>query len=59
MSGRLQGHHDPFEGRGAIRRRQRQRVEGLLALGLAVTAVGLTAVAWLRTIFPGGVPGIS
>ena len=54
MTGRLPGRHDPFEGRGAIRTRRRQQAEGILALGLAAIAVGLTAAAWLRLLMPAG-----
>ena len=52
MTGRLRGRDDPFEGRGAIRTRRRQRAKSLAALGLAVVAVGLTAAAWLRLLLP-------
>ena len=52
MTGRLPGRNDPFEGRGAIRIRRRQRAKGMLALGLAMIAVGLTAAAWLRLLLP-------
>jgi hypothetical protein len=52
MTGRLPGRNDPFEGRGAIRTRRRQDAKGMLALGLAVIAVGLTAAAWLRLLLP-------
>jgi hypothetical protein len=52
MTGRLPGRNDPFEGRGAIRTRRRQDAEGMLALGLAVIAAGLTAAAWLRLLLP-------
>ena len=52
MTGRLPGHNDPFEGRGAIRTRQFQKAKGMLAFGLAVTAVGLTAAAWIRLLLP-------
>jgi hypothetical protein len=52
MTGRLPGRNDPFEGRGAIRTRRRQDAKGMLALGLAVIAVGLTAAAWLRLFLP-------
>jgi len=52
MTGRLSGRNDPFEGRGAIRTRRRQQATGMLALGLAVIAVGLTAAAWVRLVLP-------
>ena len=52
MIGRLVGPRDPFEGRGASRRRLRLRVEGLLALGLAIVACGLTAAVWIQALAP-------
>jgi hypothetical protein len=52
MTERLPGHNDPFEGRGAIRTRRRQRAKGTVALGLAVIAIALTAAAWLRLLLP-------
>jgi hypothetical protein len=52
MTGRLPGRDDPFEGRGAIRTRRHQQAKGMLAMGLAVIAVGLTAAAWLRLLLP-------
>lgn len=53
MSGRLRGPGDPFEGRGARRRELRLRIESLLALSIAITACGLTAAVWIRTVAPG------
>jgi hypothetical protein len=44
--------NDPFEGRGAKRRKLRLKVEGLIALGIAIGAVGLTTAAWLHTLAP-------
>jgi hypothetical protein len=44
--------NDPFEGRGAKRRKLRIRVEGVIALGMAIAAVGLTIAAWLHTLAP-------
>lgn len=52
MIGRLAGPRDPFEGRGARRRHLRLRVEGLIALTMAITACGLTAAMWIRTVAP-------
>jgi len=52
MIGRLALTHDPFEGRGAKRRRLRLRIEGLLALGLAIVACGLTAAVWIQALAP-------
>lgn len=53
VTGRLSGRGDPFEGRGARRREVRLRVEGLLALAIAIVACGLTAAVWVRTVLPG------
>ncbi|HEX4897084.1 MAG TPA: hypothetical protein VFV53_01845 [Candidatus Limnocylindrales bacterium] len=52
MIGRLAGSSDPFEGRGAKRRRLRLRIEGLLALGMAIVACGLTAAVWIQALAP-------
>ncbi len=52
MIGRLVGPRDPFEGRGARRRHLRLRVEGILALGMAIVACGLTAALWIQTLAP-------
>jgi hypothetical protein len=52
MIGRRGIPSDPFEGRGAKRRELRLRVEGFIALALAVSACGLTAAMWLRTLAP-------
>ncbi len=52
MIGRLAGSLDPFEGRGAKRRQFRLRVEGILALGMAIVACGLTAAVWIMTLAP-------
>lgn len=49
---RFGGPSDPFEGRGAQRRMLRLRVEGLLALGMAIVACALTAALWIRTLAP-------
>jgi hypothetical protein len=48
------GRRDPFwdDGKGARRRQLRLRVEGLLAIALAIAACGLTAAMWLRQILP-------
>ena len=43
---------DPFEGRAAHRRELRLRIEGIVALALAITACGLTTAAWIRTLAP-------
>jgi hypothetical protein len=43
---------DPFEGRGARRTRRRLRVEGAIALGMAIGACGLTAAVWLQILAP-------
>jgi hypothetical protein len=52
MIGPLAGSRDPFEGRGARRRELRLRVEGVLALGMAIVACGLTAAVWIQTLAP-------
>lgn len=43
---------DPFEGLGARRTNLRLRIEGLLALGMAIGACGLTMAVWLRLLAP-------
>ena len=43
---------DPFEGRGARRRQLRLRIEGVIAIALAIVACGLTAALWLQTLAP-------
>jgi hypothetical protein len=43
---------DPFEGRGARRRELRLRIEGVLALGMAIVACGLTAAVWIQALAP-------
>ena len=53
MIGRLGLPRDPFEGRAARRTHLRLRVEGFIALILAIVACGLTAALWLRTIAAG------
>jgi hypothetical protein len=48
------GRRDPFwdDGRGARRRQLRLRLEGVIALALAIGACGLTAAMWLRELLP-------
>jgi hypothetical protein len=48
------GRRDPYwdDGKGARRRQLRLRIEGFLALALALTACGLTAAMWLRQVLP-------
>jgi hypothetical protein len=48
------GRRDPYwdDGKGARRRNVRVRIESMVALGLALTACGLTAAMWLRQILP-------
>jgi hypothetical protein len=48
------GRRDPFwdDGRGARRRQLRLRLEGFVALALAIAACGLTAAMWLRELLP-------
>lgn len=43
---------DPYEGVGARRRAIRLRIEGLLALGMAIVACGLTAAVWIQALSP-------
>ena len=43
---------DPFEGRGAQRTRVRLRIEGVVALTLAVAAFGAAAALWIGTLAP-------
>ena len=45
---------DPFEGQGARRTQRRLRIEGFIALTLAIAACGLTAALWLRALAPLG-----
>jgi hypothetical protein len=52
MIGRLGGSRDPFEGKGAQRRQLRLRIEGILALTMALAACGLTAALWIMTLAP-------
>lgn len=52
MIGRIGRPRDPFEGRGARRRAFRLRLEGIVAITLAIAACGLTAAMWLRTLAP-------
>ncbi|OGO58678.1 MAG: hypothetical protein A2Z32_06815 [Chloroflexi bacterium RBG_16_69_14] len=54
MIGRLRRPRDPFwgDGRGARQTQRRLRLEGLVALSLAIVACGVTAAMWLRTLTP-------
>lgn len=52
MIGQIGSLRDPFEGRGARRTRIRLRIEGFIALALAIVACGLTIALWLRTLAP-------
>jgi len=52
MIGRLSIQRDPFEGKGAFRRRLRIKIEGLIALSFAVVACGITAALWLQMLAP-------
>lgn len=52
MIGRLGRYRDPFEGRGAHRRALRLRMEGIVALSLAIAACGLTMAVWIKTLVP-------
>jgi hypothetical protein len=46
------GRRDPFwdDGKGARRHHLRLRIEGFIALALAIAACGLTTAMWLRQI---------
>jgi hypothetical protein len=52
--GRIGRARDPFweDGKGARRTRRRTRVEGALALAVAIAACGLTVAMWLRILAP-------
>ena len=50
MIGHSGSPRDPFEGRAAVRRQRRVRVEGFVALLLAIGACGMTAAVWLQTV---------
>ncbi len=52
MFGRAKIGGDPFEGTHAYRRKLRLRIEGLVALAMAVAACGLVAAMWLRMVGP-------
>jgi fructose-1,6-bisphosphatase/inositol monophosphatase family enzyme len=52
MTGRSFIRRDPFEGTGAHRRELRLRIEGVIALGMAIVATGITAAMWFRTLAP-------
>ena len=43
---------DPFEGTAAYRTRIRVKIEGAIALAMAIAACGLTAVMWIRALAP-------
>ena len=53
---RLRGPRDPFwdDGRGAQRTHRRLRVEGLIAIAIAIVACGLTVAMWMLTLAPLG-----
>jgi len=60
MIRRLSISSDPFEGRHAKRRHLRIKIEGLLALAMAIVACGLTAAVWIQLLAPlGKVLGLS
>ena len=52
MIGRAHLPHDPFEGSGAHRKHIRLRIEGVVALALAIGACGLVAAMWFRALLP-------
>jgi hypothetical protein len=43
---------DPFEGKGAQRTRVRLRIEGIVALTLAVSAFSIAMAMWVGTLAP-------
>jgi len=45
---------DPFwdDGQGARKTHRRVRVEGFVALAIAIVACGVTVAMWLRTLAP-------
>ena len=53
MIGRLRA-RDPWwdDGTGARRSHRRIRIEGFIALSIAIVACGLTVALWLRTLAP-------
>ena len=52
MFGRAHITSDPFEGSGAHRKHIRLRIEGVIALALAIAACGLASALWFRTLLP-------
>jgi uncharacterized membrane protein len=52
MIGRRRTAHDPFwdDGTGARHTHRRLRIEGLIAMAIAIVACGLTVAVWLRTL---------
>ena len=54
MIGRIRRPRDPFwdDGRGARRTQRRLRLEGFVALALAIVACGVTVAMWLRALAP-------
>jgi hypothetical protein len=53
MIGRLRP-RDPWwdDGTGARQTHRRRRVEGFIAIAIAIVACGLTVALWLRTLAP-------
>jgi hypothetical protein len=52
MFGRTNIPSDPFEGSGAHRKHVRLRIEGVIALSLAIAACGLATALWFRALLP-------
>ena len=54
MAVRFRRSRDPFwdDGKGARRTHRRVKFEGLLAIAMAIVAVGVTAAVWLRLLAP-------
>ena len=52
MIGHFGRTRDPFEGKGARRTQRRLRIEGLIAIAMAIVACGVIAALWLMTLAP-------
>ena len=52
MIGHFGRTRDPFEGKGARRTQRRFRIEGLIAITMAIVACGVIAALWLMTLAP-------
>lgn len=54
MFGQIRRARDPFwdDGKGARRSQRRARLEGAVALAIAIAACALTIAMWLQTLAP-------